>query len=428
MNDPQSEIRVEPKWYTNNIFLHDTRIQFVKEKSCKSHLSIPDPNPDPPHLRAELESFAIKIDSAQTELNTWVDGGNTDQLVSVVTFSTPPEAYDLYSDLILKSPYLSDTVLKESIQKEDVLDNVMIEDILVANPQSAKSAEIQESLDEKNNLLTEDQRGNIDQGKYFISAKEILESRLAWNNHCRAMILDDLITLFKNDTVNANAKDSLIALLSNENDASLSYQLAYMWLNAGDSIEAWNILNNIDDSFNFNPAQLELHQQYVEYAKQYSEIINSDNPAFPLDSISRSTLYALKEQKTFPGVYSRNVLQFFDTLLYIEPYIIPIEEEKTGVIPTNHKVTQKFSNDNFRIYPNPSLGYFIAEYSIQNPRGESLELLISDISGIILQHISLTGNPGHKIISTKDFKPGLYFCKFVLNGKEKQVSKLSVVK
>jgi hypothetical protein len=349
-------------------------------------------------------------------------------IVSDVSFSTPPEAYDLYSDLILKSPYLSDTVLKESIEKEDVLDNVMIEDILVANPQSSKSAEIQESLDEKNHLLTEDQRGNIDQGKYFLSGKEILESRLALNNHCRAMILDDLITLFKNDTVNAYVKDSLKALLNDENDPCLLYQLAYIWLNEGDSTEAWNILNNIDDSFNFNPAQLELHQQYVDYAKQYSKIINSDNPAFTLDSISRSTLYALEEQKTFPGIYSRNVLQYFDTLLYIEPYIIPTEVEKTGVIPTNHKVTQKVSNENFRIYPNPSMSYFIAEYSIQNSKGESLELLISDISGCILQHISLTGNPGHKIISTKDFKSGLYFCKFVLNGKEKQVIKLSVVK
>jgi hypothetical protein len=80
MNDPQSEIRVEPRWYTNNIFLHNTNITFNKERSCKSHLTIPDPKPDPPHLRAELESFALKIDSARTELNTWVDGGNTDQL------------------------------------------------------------------------------------------------------------------------------------------------------------------------------------------------------------------------------------------------------------------------------------------------------------------------------------------------------------
>jgi hypothetical protein len=427
MNDTNSVIRVKPKWYTQNVFPQNTHIPINKE-SCNSHLTKPDPNPDPPHLKAELESFALKIDSAQTELTTWVDGGNTEQLVSDVTFSIPPEAYELYSDLILKSPYLSDTVLKESIQKEDVLDNVMIEDILVANPQSAKSAEIQKSLDEKIFLLTEDQRGTIDQGNYFISGKEILESRLAWNNHCRAMILDNLITFFKNDTVNAYAKDSLKALLNDENDPALLYQLAYIWLNEGDSAEAWNILNNIDDSFNFNPAQLELHQQYVEYAKQYSEIINSVNPAFPLDSISRSTLYVLQEQKTFPGVYSRNVLQFFDTLLYVEPYIIPPELEKTGIIPTNHKVMPKVSTENFRIYPNPSKSYFIAEYSFEITNWESLELFISDISGCILKRISLNGNPGHKIISTKDFKPGLYFCKFVINGKEKQVIKLSVVK
>lgn len=429
MNDPASEIRVKPRWYTNNnIFLNNTGIQFEKDKSCKSHLTEPDPNPDPPHLKAALELSTLKLDSAQTELSALVDGGNTDQLVSDVTISTPPEAYDLYSDLMLKSPYLSDTVLIESIQKEDVLDNVMIEDILVANSQAAKSAEIQESLDSKNYLLSEDQRENIDQGRYTTSAKEIIESRVAWQNHNRAMILDDLISLYKNDTVNQYAQDSLTALLNSENETDPLYQLAFIRINQGDTIDGLDILTGMENSFDFDNRQLTIHEEYEEYAEQFLKIVNVADPEIALDSLTRSTLYALAAQKTSPGVYSRNVLQFFDTLVYIEPYLVPSGIVKTGEVNYHQGQLQPIVKGDFKVYPNPAKSYFIAEYSVQNLGIGSLVLLINDISGSTLHAINLQEQSGHKIISTKDLKPGLYFCKFVLNGEEKQVVKLSVVK
>jgi hypothetical protein len=427
MHDPNTNIRVQPLHYTiNSITLNPTNRPFIKEIACPSHIS--SPGPWPGILKVEMALTELKIDSAQSDLSTWVDGGNTEQVVSDVVFSTPPEAYALYSDLIFKSPYLSDTVLKESIQKEEVLNNVMIEDILVANPHSAKSSEIQETLDDKFYPLTEDERETIDQGKYVVSSKEILESRVAYLKHSRAMILDDLITLYKNDTVNVWANDSLISLLNSENNPSLLYQLAFIRLNEGDSTAAMNVLNNMENSFDFNNAHLEIHKQYIDYVGYYSEMVNSDNPAFAPDSVSRSELFALAEQKTFPGVYSRNILQFFDTLVYIEPYILPSGQVKTVEVRANHGEKPQIVNEDFRIYPNPAMSYFVAEYSIQKSNVESLEFLVSDLSGSVLQKIILPGKSGHKIISTKELKPGLYLCKFVLNRKEKQTIKLSVIK
>jgi hypothetical protein len=422
-----SGVCIKPWHYSyNTITLSPTEWQYSKDRSCKSHLIDPDPEPDPPHLRAELDSLTLEIDTAQTELSIWVDGGSTEQLVSDVTYSTPPEAYDLYSDLILKSPYLSDTVMKESIEKEDVLDNAMVEDILVANPQAAKSAEIQETLDGRINQLTDDQRESVDQGKYAVSAKEVLESRLAWDKHCRAMILDDLTTLYKNDTLNAFSRDSLVALLNSESDPFSSYQLAFIWLNEGDSLEAWNTLNNMINLFDFNDADLELQQQYNNYAGCYFEMVDRDDPDFVEDSVSRSSLYALAGQNTCPGAYSRNMLQFFDTLIYIEPYVLPDEQVKTGASSQDNSKKPQVDND-FRIYPNPAMSYFIAEYLVQEVNVQSLELLVSDLTGQNLLLISLPGRSGHKIIDTKALKPGLYLCKFVMNGKTKKAIKLSVV-
>ncbi len=242
------------------------------------------------------------------------------------------------------------------------------------------------------------------------------------------MILHDLITIYKNDTVNEGARDSLISLLIWENKPNLLYQLVFIRFSDGDSAEAMNVLDYIENSFDLNNISQSIHQQYRDYMVTYSEIISSNDTAFAPDSLSRTELYDLAGHNTFTGSYARNVLQFYDTLVYIEPYILPSGQVKTGGVPVISGKQDKFINDTYRIYPNPAMSYFVAEYFVLKSSGIILELVVSDISGRVLQKTILPSNPGHKIISTKDLKPGLYLCKFVLDGKERQTIKLSVIK
>ncbi|MCU0371092.1 MAG: T9SS type A sorting domain-containing protein [Bacteroidales bacterium] len=147
-----------------------------------------------------------------------------------------------------------------------------------------------------------------------------------------------------------------------------------------------------------------------------------------MDSLTKSALYILAEQKSYPGTYIRNILQFFDTLVYIEPYVLPFEQVKTGESQAYHAANDRLENAEFWIYPNPAMSYFVAEYSIPKSSKGALELSVCDISGNVLQKIMLSGTSSHKIIGTNGLKPGLYLCKFVLNGRIKQTIKLSVFK
>nr|NQU92404.1 hypothetical protein [Bacteroidota bacterium] len=63
-----------------------------------------------------------------------IDGGDTETLNSEVETSTPPEAVEVYTELMAESPNLSETVVETSIEKEEVLPNAMIRDVMVANP------------------------------------------------------------------------------------------------------------------------------------------------------------------------------------------------------------------------------------------------------------------------------------------------------
>jgi len=427
MHQPSSNIRVKPVFYTNStITLDSTNLVFTKALACPSHLS--SSGPDPGILKTEMAVMDLKIDSAQAELNIWVDGGNTEQVITDIALSPPPEAYDIYSDLMLKSPYLSDTVMKESIGKEDVLNNTMIEDILVANPQSAKSDKISEALNDKSYPLSEEQRENIDLGRFTASAKEKLEAKLANHIHSKAMIKDDIITIYLNDTVNTWAQDSLGAFLSDVNTLQSNYQLTFLKIKEGDSTSAMTILDNIENTYDLNAVQLAIHQQYENYVQFLASSYPSGAWYNSLDSSKIHQLFELSSQQSFPGIYAVNILQFYDTLVYVEPYVIPDDQLKSGAKAIRPSQSGGLMKDYFKIYPNPALSYIVVEYNLGNERNNDIVIQICDISGKPMAEYRFRGNSGHKIISTKDLNPGIYLCKFVINDNLCQTFKLTITK
>ena len=107
------------------------------------------------------------------------DGGDTDGLSMDVNTAMPDEALETRQELLNESPYLSDTVMKQAIYQENVLPNAMIRDVLVANPQSAKSVEMMNMLDMRLYPMPQYMKDEILQGKNILSAKDQIESQIS---------------------------------------------------------------------------------------------------------------------------------------------------------------------------------------------------------------------------------------------------------
>lgn len=56
---------------------------------------------------------------------------------------------EIRQELLDASPYLSDTVMISAAEKESVLPNSIITEVLIANPQSTKSDKVLDKLDER---------------------------------------------------------------------------------------------------------------------------------------------------------------------------------------------------------------------------------------------------------------------------------------
>ncbi len=426
-HNPVGEPRVKPDYYTEKfINLEEQLNQYDEGVSCPSNQS-GGGGSDEDGLKGEMAESEYKADSTQAILTALVDGGNSEILEQEVLQSMPPEAYDLYMSLMGKSPYLSDSVLMAAIEKENVLPNVLIKDILVANPQAAKSNEVMEKVDEKSNPMTEEMIAEILLGKYFVAAKEKLEANVAYYRHQRSTALKFLKQLYRNDTANAWAQDSLIFLLENEQGLKEKFELVFAYTGQDNWTAAMSLLNNLPAQYSFNTYRQEMYDDYSQLINVYYELYQA---GFGIDSLSesqKSALYLLADNVTnMAGGYARNILIEVDSLEYSEPIILPDAGLKSGSIVFDLPGIENFKPEYVKLYPNPAKDFIIVELLTGNIDGVNIE--VYDIQGKYLFAKEIPGKKQHCILPIKKLKTGIYYLKVEMGNRPIKSKKFSVVK
>lgn len=375
--------------------------------------------------RSSMNSAESSIDSTSNLLELLVDGGDTEALNTEVETSMPSQAQDLRDDLIENSPYLSDSVMVSAVEKENVLTEPMVTEILVANPQSAKSDTVQNALDNRFNQLSDEQRSDIDQGWFFAGAKETLESELGYHQSQRDRSFNNIIRIFSSDSLNIAPRDSIIAMLLSENSLNSKYNLVLNHLAKGEHSIALFMLDSIPTTFSLNADQSIQHQQFCNYVNMIIQLQNTKKCIFEIDSLQKILLYNMLDSAGvgLSGI-ARNILTDVDTLIYSEPYLLPGDGLKKGVLK-RAPVKKAYSENSFKLYPNPAKEHVIIEYILKGeyPSGQ---LNIMDNRGIIVKSAKLVKSFDYKLIRTDDLPCGVYYCNFISKNESIQTIKLII--
>jgi hypothetical protein len=430
-HDPSLSIepRVEPEYYTDKyIYLDKQNTIFIKEESCESHLSGGGGGGiGRDDLTSNMVSSGLNADSTQTLLTALVDGGNTEILQQEVLQTMPQEAYDLYMSLMGKSPYLSDSVLIATIEKEYILPNVLIKDILAANPQSAKSPEVMDKVDEKAIPMTEEQIAEILLGKYIVAAKEKLESQLAYYKHQRSISLKFLKQSYRNDTVDPSAHDSLVLLLETENGLQEKFELVFAYSAQNNWTGAMALLNNLPNQYSFTQHEQEMYIDYNTFINVLYELDQAGTGLEALTAAQNTTLLQLADNtQNFAGAYARNILIGTDNYPYTEPIILLGDGLKSGSITFDLPVPKDYKPEYVKIYPNPAMNYIVVELNKTNISGAILTLYNN--SGIVIRIVNIPEHVQNYVVGLKDIKPGIYILKADMDGKTVSSKKFSIIK
>ncbi|NCA77953.1 MAG: T9SS type A sorting domain-containing protein [Alphaproteobacteria bacterium] len=376
-------------------------------------------------IKESINESDYKADSLSTLLKMLIDAGSTDSLKTIVDYSFSAQSYELYQNLMTASPYLSDTVVKASIKKEDVLPNAMIRDIMVANPQSAKSEELLTTLDNRMVPMPDSMWVEILQGIDIVGAKERLEDELAGWLQRRDLHFNALAFQYLTDTVNSWASDSLIALYQSDNRLSSRYWLVQYYLDHSKFSQATAILQNIPSEFELNDQQEFSHQHIVSLVNLLPRLF-ADTMGFLIpDSSTCIILEEIANEETcFPGAWARNVLISCNLLDYQEPILFESNYKSSGRKYSHFSKTVRQTPE-FFVFPNPAKDFVIL--CTRNISSEhSAILTIIDMQGRQVGSIVLSLKAGQQVVPLRDMPSGTYVFKVFFDNTQMSTVKVVV--
>ena len=377
--------------------------------------------------RTAMNEALSNIESTETVLAALVDGGDTESLKTEVETSTPPETSEIYTQLMSESPNLSETVVETSIEKEEVLPNAMIRDIMVANPHTSSSLQLLAKLDDRTNPMPAWMKAQILAGRSIQSLKTELEGQLASHEMAKNRAMNRLARYFGQQPENPAITDSLIALYQSDNTVSSRYMQAWLYLYSSQYQQGQNIMTTIPANFTLTEDELAEYQNMQWLYTMLKGLFESGNS---LDALSETQIVQLNEivadETGFASVYARNLLLAIDESEYQEPVILPNNMKSAGAEEAYNEILKTNAPSILEVYPNPSKDFVIIGYQFDKETEGMIE--VRDVSGILMKSILVKGMNNQLTVTTRTWNAGVYMLSLVVNGKVIETTKFTLVK
>jgi len=417
-----TENRVRPMEYSKeSITLQAINVDYNPDESCPIKDSDSGDDDDDTggrkeqriaELKTTVEQSTAEVNEIDYQLSTLVDGGNTSQMENDVVLTDNADAWRKYQQLMASAGYLSEEVLDEVSKKETGFNKAMVRNVLVANPQAAKSETIQQNLDNRGDQLPNYMRDQIDLGLTKLSSKEYLDLAKANLQTIHHRSINELVMLLKSDTANDRSAE-IVAALSNTGDVAFDYQLVGFY----DSHGLFNLSDALLDVI--NGASLTENQQ--EFYTSYSGFRNltlgweqneTDMSALDTEKLMQLQNYAVLNSTV--AVRAIGLQQLNGVYSYFEPVYTPEGGEKSNRTARRKK---RFINDNnLLLFPNPADGFFTVEYQLTDAFN-SAQLIVFDINGKLIGNYELHYDIDQIIISSENWPSGQYTVSILADGK-----------
>ncbi len=377
--------------------------------SCASKLAVNDPaEPMPPGELDAIKQDLNENESAYRNLyyvyNQLLDGGNKDALINEIQLSWPEDAWQLRSELLSHSPFLSREVL-ESASDKNILPHAMLLEICLSNPDGAKSEAFLEHLEyEIPNPLPEYMIQLIRNARDSTTTRTNLEVAMAGYLSTASFQSNVLINAFKSDSSQFNP-DSTTRFLRKRYRLPSYFQMIDLVAENISISAAGDSLLLLPSYFDLNSIEIESYNNFTTWLNFRETVANSNRSLMQLDSTEIAYLIGLGEAwSDFTGSAIRNLLCFG------YHYCIPTDISGSGSSYRPSSTIQSVSTtiDKVKIYPNPANTYLTFKYEFTKSDFPA-NLTITDANGKIRSREKLNLDRDEFLIDTRAFTNGVYF-------------------
>lgn len=344
-----------------------------------------------------------------------LDGGNTDNLCWQINSSWPNDTWELRSKLLGESPYLSEKALKMVAEKELVLPQAVLFEILLANPDALKNEKFLEYLLEKSNPLPEWMVEILKDNNGTITARTIIEAQLSYNLSQRDAAINMLIDDILSDT-NSIDHQQLRGWYANFNNTQADYMIVDDLLAENMIGEAQYYMQNIPNRFKLNNDELAEYNNYCDFTNQLILWKQNDKNIMQLsiEEVENVRIIA-DEGKGIARVRARNLLNMYGSNYEIEP-MLPGNVQKKALFNNSKGQNTSSIEPYFSLYPNPASNWLSYSWKLPVNTTKSI-LLISDLNGKPLLNLELSQPIGLKALDIRTWKNGTYIYKYKSDGK-----------
>ncbi len=357
--------------------------------------------------------YNVEYQETSAELDSLIDQGETDSKLFTINTAIPDEGLSITGDLLQTSPYVSDTVIKKTIEREDVITNSMLRDIMVANPHSAKSTEMIDQLDARYDPMPQYMKDEILEGQSIESAREHKEAERNLLKRAYEYGVHRQLAQLLTDSLRAE-NDSITLLL--ESDGSFNSQLKLAWLSFenGDTLQALNYISSLDTLFELNSIESSEVNSQSDFMQW---IVN--NPVFDTTQIETLLLFRVSSSHKVSSA-AIGILLANDIPIYNEPYSVIDLSKASDLIKVKE---EKRSTEYVIVTPNPAKDFITVKYASET---KTSDIKIFNEEGKLVLTKGIQKQMDEITLNTRDYKPGVYFI-MMLSDKGKACSSKFII-
>jgi len=244
-----------------------------------------------------------------------------------------------------------------NLAREEVLNNAMIRDVMVANPHTAKSVVILNGLDNRSIPMPDNMYNEILTGTDTVSAKELLEADLSARLSERDEAFMSLLALFPLDA----PTDTMIDLTNGIALLQAKYLKSLYLLSKQETAQAYNAATLIPALVSIDGRESE-YQDFVSYLQLILQYNAQDSiPTEYLEPLNNGSNELLK-------AFARNTLIDKGIISYQEPYLLPDGTKSSRIRRyDNPKIHFQSGNSSFvKVFPNPASDFITIDYQLPN--------------------------------------------------------------
>ncbi len=354
------------------------------------------------------------------------DGGNTQTLLAQTEMAISKTNGTKTSEALQKSKgFLSDQVLLAVAKNENGFTSEMVRDIMVANPQCTRNQEVMKALKNRIKPLDDKMMAEILAGEKVISAREKLEMEIADNGRKITNAIDDNLRSLSSDSVDRTQE--IVEQLNYFAIPEYKYQLAQLYFDKNDTKNYQSTLSELDKLITYDVDKAYFHR----WCKLNDDITHwTKNDKYRLDSLPEKPIqYLIDLVWTEEGrlqAKAASILALNGIYIHPERKREEIVQDDKKIIPGLQANTTETDTE-FALHPNPAKQSVTFSYQITQDASQA-KVYIYHSSGTLAETINIESGSNSKSINTGNLSNGIYYCRFIVDGKTVKTVKLVIAK